>query len=109
MGQCPGGGTFSWGVGKAVPTQFDADLESVSLSGTFTNVRDNRGVLHTVSFDVLWTATGPLVTTVNAPGSIQLQRAATATATIVFDGNTFIDGEANYPFPAPFIRIDIEQ
>jgi len=49
------------------------------------------------------------MTTVNAPGSKRQERAATATATIVFDGSTFVDGAANFPFPAPFIRIDTEK
>lgn len=51
MGQCPDG-TFSWGVVRAAPTQFDPDLKNVSATGTFANVRDNRGGLHTVSVDV---------------------------------------------------------
>ena len=47
VGQCPDG-TFSWGSVRAAPTQFDPDLKNVSVSGTFANVRDNRGGLHTV-------------------------------------------------------------
>jgi hypothetical protein len=108
VGQCPDG-TFSWGFVRPAPTQFDADLKHVSVSGTFANVRDNRDALHTVSVDARWTATGPIMTTVNGPGSKRKQRAATATATIVFDGNTLVDGDANFPFPAPFIRVDIEK
>jgi hypothetical protein len=108
VGQCPDG-TFSWGILQPAPTQFDTDLKSVSLSGTFANVRDNRGVLHTVSVDALWTGTGPVTTTVNGPGSKRKERAATATATVVFDGDTLVDGDANFPFPAPFIRVDIEK
>jgi hypothetical protein len=34
------------------------------------------------------------------------ERSATATATIVFDGNTPVNRAANLPFPAPFIRVD---
>ena len=105
-GQCPDG-TFSWGLFGPAPTQFDQDLKTVSLSGTFANVRDNRGVVHTVSVTARWTGTGPTTTTVNGPGSKRKQRAATATATIVFDGNTLVNGDSNFPFPAPFIRIDI--
>jgi hypothetical protein len=30
-------------------------------------------------------------------------------ATIVFDGHTLVDGAANFPFPAPFIRVDVEK
>jgi hypothetical protein len=108
VGQCPDG-TFSWGFVRPAPTQFDPDLKNVTVSGTFTNVRDNRGGLHTVSVDARWTGTGPIMTTVNGPGSKRKQRAATATATILFDGNTLVDGDANFPFPAPFIRVDIEK
>jgi hypothetical protein len=108
VGQCPDG-SFSWGFVQPAPTQFDPDLKNVTVSGTFANVRDNRGGLHTVSLDARWTGTGPLITTVNGPGSIRKQRSATATARIVFDGNTLLDGAANFPFPAPFIRVDIEK
>jgi hypothetical protein len=81
----------------------------VSVSGTFANVRDNRGGLHTVSVDATWIGTGPVMTEVNGPGSKSKQRSATATATILFDGNTLVDGAANFPFPEPFIRVDIEK
>lgn len=108
VGQCPDG-TFSWGFTRPAATQFDQDLKSVSVSGTFANVPDNRGVLHTVSVNASWTGTGPTTTTVNGPGSKRKQRAATATATIVFDGSTIVNGPSNFPFPAPFIRIDSEK
>ena len=108
VGLCPDG-TYSWGFTRAAPTQFDRNLKSVSVSGTFTGVPDNRGATHTVSVDARWTATGPITTTVNGPGSKRKQRSATATATIIFDGNTLVDGAANFPFPAPFIRIDTEK
>ena len=49
------------------------------------------------------------MTTVNGPGSKRKQRSATATATIVFDNTTLVNGDANYPFPAPFIRVDTER
>ena len=108
MGLCPDG-TFSWGFVRAAPTQFDPDLKKVSVSGTFANVQDNRGGLHTVSVDASWNGTGAIMTTVNGPGSKRRERPATATATIVFDGNTLVNGPANFPFPAPFIRIDTEK
>ena len=108
VGQCPDG-TFSWGFTRPAATQFAPNLKRVSVSGTFTNVRDNRGGLHTVSVDASWTGTGPITTTVNGPGSKRKQRSATATATIVFDGNTLVSGEANSPFPPPFIRVDTEK
>jgi hypothetical protein len=108
VGQCPDG-TFSWGFVRPAPTRFDRDLKDASVSGTFANVRDNRGGLHTVSVDARWTATGPTVTTVNGPGSKRKERSATATATILFDRNTLVNGAANFPFPPPFIRVDIEK
>jgi hypothetical protein len=107
-GQCPDG-TYSWGFTRAAPTQFDPNLKNVSVSGTFTGVRDNRGATHTVSVDARWTGIGPISTTVNTPGSMRKERSATATATIVFDGTTLVDGAANFPFPAPFIRVDTEK
>jgi hypothetical protein len=107
-GQCPDG-TFSWGFVRPAPTEFDPDLKDVHVSGTFDAVRDNRGGLHTVSVDATWIGTGPIVTTVNGPGSKRKERSADATATIVFDGTTLVNGAANFPFPAPFIRIDTEK
>ena len=108
VGQCPDG-TYSWGFTRAAPTHFDRNLKSVSVSGTFSGVPDNRGATHTVSVDARWTATGPITTTINGPGSKRKQRPATATALILFDGNTLVDGAANFPFPAPFIREDTER
>ena len=107
-GQCADG-TFSWGFTEAAPTRFDPDLKNVSVSGTFTGVRDNRDGLHTVSVDARWTGTGRITTTVNTPGSKRKERSAAATATILFDGNTLVDGASNFPFPAPFIRVDTEK
>ena len=108
-GQCPDG-TFSWGFTQPAPTQFRSNLmEPVTVSGTFTGVQDNRGGTHTVSVDARWRGHGPVITTVNAPGSRSRERRAGARATIVFDGNTVIDGVANFPFPAPFIRVDKER
>ena len=108
-GQCPDG-TFSWGFTQPTPTHFAPNLmKNVTVSGTFTGVQDNRGGTHTVSVDALWNPDGPVRTTVNAPGSKRKERAATATAKIVFDGNTLVDGVANFPFPAPFMRVDRER
>ena len=108
-GQCPDG-TYSWGSTQATPTQFDPNLKSVIVGPkTFTNVRDNRGVFHTVAIDASWTGTGPLMTTVNTPGSKTMQRTASATARIVFDGAVLVDGASNFPFPEPFIRVDTEK
>ena len=72
-------------------------------------MQDNRGGTHTVSVNALWTGTGPATTTVNAPGSWRRERPASATARVVFDGSTLIDGASNFPFPAPFIRVDTER
>ena len=80
---------------------------SVSGSGIAT---DNSGVTHPVSFDVTWTAVGPLVTTVNGPGSKRQQREAAATGRVSFDGALIADGPSNHPTrPAPFIRVDMEK
>jgi len=85
------------------------ELKSVKVSGTFANVSDSRGGSHTVSVNASWTGTGAIQTTVNTPGSKSKKRSATATATIVFDGRTLVNGASNFPFPAPFIRIDSEK
>ena len=108
-GQCPDG-TYSWGFTQPAPTQFAPSLlRKVEVSGTFTGVLDNRGGTHTVSVHARWNPHGPLSTTLNGPGSKRKERAANARARIVFDGNTLIDGAANFPFPAPFMRVDTER
>ena len=106
---CPDGSSFSWvGIVPATITS-DENLKSVTASGTGI-VRDNLGETHEVSFDVTWTAVGPLQTTVNGPGSMRKQREATATGQVIFDGDVLVDGAANHPTrPAPFIRVDIER
>ena len=106
---CPDGTSFSW-VGFVPATITSSDnLKSVTASGSGI-VRDNLGGTHDVSFDVTWTAVGPLVTTVNGPGSMRKQREATATGQVIFDGDVLVDGPANHPTrPAPFIRVDTEK
>ena len=106
---CPDGTSFSWaGIVPATITSTD-NLKSVTASGTGI-ARDNLGGTHQVSFDVTWTAVGPLVTTVNGPGSKRQQREATATGEVIFDGTVLVDGQANHPTrPAPFIRVDTEK
>jgi len=106
---CPDGTSFGWaGFLPATITSTD-NLKSVTASGSGV-VRDNVGGTHQVSFDVSWTAVGPLETTVNGPGSKRQQRTATATGTVVFDGQVLVDGPANHPTrPAPFIRVDTEK
>ena len=107
-GQCPDG-TYSWGFTQPAHTRFASNLDRVRASGTFSGVQDNRGGTHTVSVNALWEASGPATTEVNAPGSWRRERPATARARVVFDGNTLVDGASNFPFPAPFIRIDRER
>jgi hypothetical protein len=107
---CPDGSSFSWAAAGIPATITSTDnLKSVTASGSGT-VRDNLGGIHQVSFDVTWTAVGPLETTVNGPGSKRQQREATATGQVTFDGEVIVNGEANHPTrPAPFIRVDTEK
>ena len=106
---CPGGISFSWGgILPSTITSTD-NLKSVHTVGSGT-VRDNSGVSHTVSFDVTYTAVGPLMTEVNGPGSKRMEREATATGQVTFDGNLIVNGANNHPTrPAPFIRVDTEK
>jgi len=107
---CPDGTSFSWGAPTAPATITSTEnLKSVSATGSGI-ARDNLGGTHQVSFDVTWTAVGPLVTTVNGPGSKRQQREATATGRATFDGQVLVDGPSNHPTrPAPFIRVDTEK
>jgi hypothetical protein len=106
---CPDGSSFSWiGFVPATITSSE-NLKSVTATGSGI-VRDNLGGTHEVTFDVTWTAVGPLETTVNGPGSKRQQREATATGRVTFDGEVLVDGEADHPTrPAPFIRVDTEK
>jgi hypothetical protein len=103
------GTSFSW-IGFIPATKTSTgNLGSVTATG-YGTVRDNVGISHEVSFDVTWTAVGPIKTTVNAPGSTTKLRQATATGQVTFDGTVLVDGPANHPTrPAPFIRVDIEK
>ena len=107
---CPDGTSFSWGAPTAPATITSTEnLKSVRATGSGI-ARDNLGGTHQVSFDVTWTAVGPLVTTLNGPGSKRQQREATATGRVTFDGQVLADGPANHPTrPAPFIRVDTEK
>lgn len=114
---CPDGTSYSWAGFIPATITSDPGLKSVTASGTGT-VRDNLGVSHQVSFDVTWTATGPLQTDVQTTSnrgfstntSTRKERAATATGTVTFDGVVLVDGAANHPTrPAPFIRTDEER
>lgn len=107
---CPDGTSFSWAA-PSLPATITSDnnLKSVTASGTGI-ARDILGGTHEVSFDVTWTSVGPLVTTVNGPGSKRQQREATATGRVTFDGQVLVNGEANHPTrPDPFIRVDTEK
>ncbi len=107
---CPDGTSFSW-LARSVPATITSteNLKSVTATGSGI-ARDNLGGTHEVTFDVTWTAVGPLQTTVNGPGSKRQQREATATGQVTFDGEVLVNGEANHPTrPAPFIRVDTEK
>ena len=106
---CPDGTSFSWGGIVPATISSESNLKNVTASGSGI-VRDNLGGTHEVSFDVTWTAVGPLVTSVNGPGSKRQQREAIAAGTVTFGGEVLVDGEANHPTrPAPFIRVDTEK
>jgi hypothetical protein len=107
---CPDGTSFSWIVfGAPATITSTKNLKSVTAtgSGIATDIFDQT---HEVTFDVTWTAVGPLESTVNGPGSTSKQREATATGRVTFDDAVLVDGPANHPTrPAPFIRVDIEK
>ncbi len=106
---CPDGSSFSWGGIVPATITSTENLKSVTATGSGT-VRDIFGVTHDVTFDVTWTAVGPLETTVNGPGSKRQQRTATATGQVTFDGDVIVNGPNNHPTrPAPFIRVDTEK
>ena len=107
---CPDGSSFSWAAPTAPATITSTEnLKSVTATGAGI-ARDNLGGTHEVTFDVTWTAVGPLETTVNGPGSKRQEREAVATGTVTFDGEVLVDGPANHPTrPAPFIRVDTEK
>lgn len=106
---CADSTSYSW-IGFLPATITSAPkLASVHAAGSGA-VRDILGVSHQVSFDVTWTGTGAVVSTVNGPGSSSRQRQATATGEVTFDGGVLVDGPANHPTrPAPFIRTDTEK
>jgi len=107
---CPDGTSFSWGAPNVPATITSAEnLKGVTASGSGI-ARDILGVTHQVSFDVRWTAVGPIETTVNTAGSKRKERQAAATGRVTFDGQVLVDGPADHPTrPAPFIRVDTEK
>jgi hypothetical protein len=102
--------SVSWAAPTAPATiESTENLKSVHAAGGGT-ARDILGGTHTVTFDVTWIGIGPIETTVNGPGSKRLQREATATGQVTFDGVVLVDGPNNHPTrPAPFIRVDTEK
>lgn len=113
---CPDG-SFSWV--RTLPANITSaeNLKSVEATGSGT-VTDNRGVPHQVSFDVTYTAVGPLETETEtnvAEGfrvntSTRKEREAVADGLVTFDGSVLVDGPNNHPTrPAPFIRTDEER
>jgi hypothetical protein len=107
---CPDGLSFSWAAPAAPATITSTEnLKLVTATGAGI-ARDNLGGTHEVSFDVTWTAVGPLEVTINIAGSSRKQREATATGQVVFDGEVIVNGPSNHPTrPEPFIRVDIEK
>jgi hypothetical protein len=114
---CPGGLSYTWGGILPATITSAENLKSVTATGSGT-VRDNLGVTHTVTFDVTWTAVGPLETSVSTNASTgfsvntstRKQREAVADGTVTFDGAVLVDGPNNHPTrPAPFIRTDEER
>jgi hypothetical protein len=106
---CPDGTSFTWGAILPATITSASNLKRISASGSGT-ARDILGETHQVTFDVTWTAVGPLETTVNGPGSKRQEREATATGQVTFDGEVLVSGPANHPTrPAPFIRVDTEK
>jgi len=107
---CPGGISFSWAAAAApAAITSTSDLKSVTATGSGT-ARDILGGTHQVTFDVTWTAVGPLAVSVNTAGSKRKQREAVADGVVTFDGTVLVDGPNNHPTrPAPFIRVDTEK
>jgi hypothetical protein len=109
LASCPGG-SFSW-IAPTAPAAITSteNLKSVTAKGSGT-ARDNIGGTHQVTFDVAWTGDGPLLVTVNNPGSTRKQRDGSATGRVTFDGNVLVNGAANHPSrPRPFIHVDTER
>jgi hypothetical protein len=111
------GSSFSW-VGNAVPATITStsNLKSVTATGSGT-VRDNLGASHQVTFDVTYTGVSSVETSVETRSnegfsintSTRKQRDATATGVVTFDGAVVVDGAANHPTRAMFIRTDEER
>jgi hypothetical protein len=106
---CPDGTSYSWATIAPATITSTSNLKRVTVTGA-GSATDILGVSRDVTFDVTWTATGPVQSSVNGPGSTRKQREATATGQVTFGGDVLVSGEANHPTrPAPFIRVDIEK
>jgi hypothetical protein len=111
-GNCPlPEGSFNL-VGNQIPATITSteNLKSVHAQGT-GNVRDTLGVLHPTTFDVSWTGSGPLETSVRTTSnqgfrintSTEKRREATATGVVTIDGEEIVNGAANHRI-TPFIE-----
>ena len=113
---CPDG-SFSWGRTLPATITSTENLKSVTASGSGA-VTDNRGVTHNVTFNVTWTAVGPLETSIRTTAnqgfsvntSTRKEREAEAVGRVTIDGDVLVNGVNNHPTrPAPFIRTDEER
>jgi hypothetical protein len=107
---CPDGTSFDLrGTIPATITSTE-NLKSVHAQGV-GNVRDSLGNLHPTTFDVSWTGSGPLQTSVRTTSnqgfrintSTEQRREATATGVVTIDGEEFVNGAANHRI-TPFIE-----
>jgi hypothetical protein len=109
-GVCPEG-SFNL-VGNQIPATIAStgNLERVHAQGV-GNVRDSLGTLHPTIFDVSWTGSGPLQTSVRITSnqgfrintSTDQRREATATGVVTIDGEGIVKGAANHRM-TPFIK-----
>lgn len=109
-GVCPEG-SFNL-VGNAIPATITSteNLKSVHAQGEGI-VRDALRNPHPVTFDVAWTGSGPLQTSVETTSnqgfrintSTEMRREATATGVVTIDGEEIVNGAANHRI-TPFIE-----
>jgi hypothetical protein len=107
---CPDGTSFGWGGIVPAAIASTDNLKHVTASGSGIVRESFSPATHAVTFDVEWTAIGPLETTVNGPGSSRKEREAVAVGVVSFDGFDLVNGQALHPTrPEPFIRTDLEK
>jgi len=109
-GVCPEG-SFNL-VGNQIPATITSteNLKSVHAQGEGI-VRDALRNPHPVTFDVSWTGSGPLQTSVRTTSnqgfrintSTEKRREATATGVVTIDGEEIVNGAANHRI-TPFIE-----